>query len=759
MTKVWHISDTHLSFDKDFNPIKPMHKRSWAAGVYTFQGYLAKITEFAASNIIDSDIVFITGDITHNMQIDVAINSIKWLRQNIPGTLVLCKGNHDHYLDVGVLKQCISNIHNTFIIDSGEISSIGKFTIGCLSISDLGQKHCAIDDDRYTELAVATVKQASENNKIPIMIGHYPLTRDTVTTMGNAGVKAYLSGHIHCTDAKQEKPGVDGISWYWYDGAANETDNKMINGCFCSTGTIDVLIAKYGVPFKDIACLEQHIVHNKDINNKKHLVMNLFGNVQHNNIHKFERSDPFNPKNHVTGFICRQKGLMGGSLVITHVNGMPVTPQLIYGTPKLAYPYKSHSCRNWMDFPKHTVAVVCEKWNGMNVLFYKYEDVYGNMFYTAKSKGTPFLSDTSVGNFLSLTLEALKGKHISDFVLHINKPDIKAVSYELCGKKEPHLVRYDFDISLKPLFVIFNDGGISPCGSVVRYITDKPVTEVCKEFQDKDFKINIQHRMVNKLPHKYEYEHFATEGKVLYLLDDSGKTINRTMYKIKPSDVEDVHWQTFDAILQGKVREAIRKINSEGGEINENSVQCELDMGPKEWSKFGRQIWEFVMHSTPCAAEMILMVGLPGSGKSTLAIELERTGKYVRVNQDELGSRKACKRKVEQCFDKNKSVIIDRCNFSVNQRKCWIDIAKQYGIKDITVMWVRAPLDVCIERAANRKNHPTIHTREKADKVINDMDEMFVPPSCDEGITKITKIFCEEGMMQVVDENMLVKPF
>ena len=44
--KVWHISDTHLSFDSNWVPLKPMHERKWAIGAWTYVGYLDKMKQF-----------------------------------------------------------------------------------------------------------------------------------------------------------------------------------------------------------------------------------------------------------------------------------------------------------------------------------------------------------------------------------------------------------------------------------------------------------------------------------------------------------------------------------------------------------------------------------------------------------------------------------------------------------------------------------------------------------------------------------------
>ncbi len=77
------------------------------------------------------------------------------------------------------------------------------------------------------------------------------------------------------------------------------------------------------------------------------------------------------------------------------------------------------------------------------------------------------------------------------------------------------------------------------------------------------------------------------EGKVLYLLNEKGHLINRTMYKIKPPDIEEVHWSNFDNLMQGRVREAVEKCAQREKKPPEENLRDELDMGPKEWSRFG----------------------------------------------------------------------------------------------------------------------------------------------------------------------------
>lgn len=50
----------------------------------------------------------------------------------------------------------------------------------------------------------------------------------------------------------------------------------------------------------------------------------------------------------------------------------------------------------------------------------------------------------------------------------------------------------------------------------------------------------------------------------------------------QPPDIEEVHWANFDATMQGRVREAVEKIFQREKPLNAETLQEELDMGPKE---------------------------------------------------------------------------------------------------------------------------------------------------------------------------------
>jgi len=131
------------------------------------------------------------------------------------------------------------------------------------------------------------------------------------------------------------------------------------------------------------------------------------------------------------------------------------------------------------------------------------------------------------------------------------------------------------------------------------------------------------------------------EGQVLYVLDAAGKVIERTMYKIKPRDIEEVgrkflpvalsylleikvHWASFGHLMQGRVREALEKIASREKNLTQETLQqgisssmnltpiifleslislpitnTETDMGPKEWDRFGKHVWKYASEMAP----------------------------------------------------------------------------------------------------------------------------------------------------------------
>jgi len=126
--------------------------------------------------------------------------------------------------------------------------------------------------------------------------------------------------------------------------------------------------------------------------------------------------------------------------------------------------------------------------------------------------------------------------------------------------------------------------------------------------------------------------------------------------------------------------------------------------------------------------ELIILVGPCGSGKSTLANKYQN-GAYV-VNQDRQG---------KDCFDiifrplvtSKANIIIDRMNFSKEQRNRYLEPAKKAGYKTKIIV-LHENHETCFKRMQTRKDHPTIKDDKTASKVLNFFFSKYERPTPDE---------------------------
>jgi len=470
----------------------------------------------------------------------------------------------------------------------------------------------------------------------------------------------------------------------------------------------------------------------------------------------FCRKDPFNPSNEVSGYVCRAEGAMGGSLLITTINQRRLDEhQLIYGTPKLLYPYKDFETYE-LTVPECAQYFWANKWNGMNVLIFKYKDANNNIFVSAKSKGAPFLSDSQFGNFLTLTREVLQLKDGQPIdITHpllkgLSNPEIQSKTFELCGRREPHLVAYDFDIALKPLFFTYFDGTIAPAIEnpdtdigPLKLSTEEVIRRI-REFQKMDFETNEEFRRKNNLQRKYERNHFAVEGRVLYCLDEKGRLLRRTMYKVKPPDIEEVHWSNFDTTMQSRVREALEKIYEREKPLTEASLKEELDMGPKEWSRFGKDVMKYVeslkLEKLPLLEEdkrhVVVLVGVSGSGKTHFAKKLKEEGWTVFTDKN-------ISTKFDEILkDKNAKVVVDRPHLTVPSRRSLITECKRHGVITIDCVFFKTPFPVCKERLIKDGRQDQISTLQEQ---FNNLKKPFQ----NEGFANVYVIASEEELATI----------
>lgn len=132
------------------------------------------------------------------------------------------------------------------------------------------------------------------------------------------------------------------------------------------------------------------------------------------------------------------------------------------------------------------------------------------------------------------------------------------------------------------------------------------------------------------------------------------------------------------------------------------------------------------------------MVGLPGSGKTTFV--KESFPDYVRISQDDLGSKERCTEELLKAIQQGKNVVIDRTNINRKQRSHWINLGLNMGVSIINCIYLDVHEEECVSRIHFRKNHPTITqdmSLEKKKQIVYSFNKDFEMPSLDEGFNSI----------------------
>jgi predicted kinase len=129
-----------------------------------------------------------------------------------------------------------------------------------------------------------------------------------------------------------------------------------------------------------------------------------------------------------------------------------------------------------------------------------------------------------------------------------------------------------------------------------------------------------------------------------------------------------------------------------------------------------------------------ILVGPPGSGKSTLAHKLihedgDHGANTVYINQDTQG--KAHREIFLKALAQGQPVVVDRMNFSKDQRKFFIEAARTKGY-EVVITVLHQPRKVCFERAVARENHPTIKDKSAANQALNTFFSKYERPEADE---------------------------
>eukprot|EP00850_Spirogloea_muscicola_P007197 SM000036S13241 [mRNA] locus=s36:107611:111620:+ [translate_table: standard] len=144
---------------------------------------------------------------------------------------------------------------------------------------------------------------------------------------------------------------------------------------------------------------------------------------------------------------------------------------------------------------------------------------------------------------------------------------------------------------------------------------------------------------------------------------------------------------------------------------------------------------------------VVVLGGAPGSGKSTFCESLRCAAPagrpWVRICQDvagaggKRGTRKQCLRKAEAALRLGQSVLIDRCNMTVEQRLDFLALARASGAEAHAV-FLDLPAQLCIERVAARQYHEGGLQGAGAARVVRQQLGSKVLPGLAEGFSRVS---------------------
>ena len=137
---------------------------------------------------------------------------------------------------------------------------------------------------------------------------------------------------------------------------------------------------------------------------------------------------------------------------------------------------------------------------------------------------------------------------------------------------------------------------------------------------------------------------------------------------------------------------------------------------------------------------VLMLMGFPGSGKSTVAQKLAELfpNKYMRINQDELKTRKRCLARAKAAMQEGKCPVIDRCNSSLEHRKPFRQLAAEQGYA-IDCLVLEVPRQECVSRCQARADHPTV-TPQDGPKIVGCVQADWKLPQPHEKFRRVWRV-------------------